>query len=714
MKLLDYQGLSHFWDNVDDIKQDKLTIDTELDATSHNPVENMAIKFEIDQLLKRIDDGDDENTFLYELYKGIIPYTGSGEYVNTYTSTCYCLVHGLVATIYFDIIGNYGAQQFAIDTKIPADYTPFKGLVHLVAQSQSEFNNISIGTDGQIIITSNNGNFDTHCAITYLIKPSSVDPDYPDPLPSEEAQYTTSARLVKIGNYFPTVSGNTIGGQTMRGVALMTDVSGSEFSGYEGGYTVYLTEGQNTTPGVEQFYWNKKYENDIVIDGNIEKGKLFSFTDCFEAANGVITENDLIEKGIDMVEALAESTETIQYFVTGFGKNAWVGGVNSAYNSQIKEKAYGGTSDAGNYDGRFYWQNAILAHVFRYVPASGEQYIVDKSHPVERDNVVIGYIDKIIPLKLIDTAYNWANFNVANGSTWRAPKLISTQETLATLHDTFEAQLVFEDWNNPSTTGNKFGNLSNYYQRIDAKLVETSTESGGGGDVHIPDWLSSLPAYESMMPSLVARNSVAPLADESQPVQNSLRTNEYIELAIKTIKNNYFIARLQPFNVVTDYYDENSNVRLVYFQDLESSGWNNTVSGSMDYFTVLDYVPYNLNISQIGSFPNHAVALIKYDNNNNSWVDQGELGIWDINLTKPNSEDYDDDTAEIYIIKVQGLDYDFKATADYNNIPIYPETGSGGGEIVTSIDQEYVQVRTGKNWAKTSNRLQTYTGSEFN
>jgi hypothetical protein len=48
MKLLDYQGLSHFWDNVDDIKQDKLTIDTELDATSHNPVENMAIKFEID------------------------------------------------------------------------------------------------------------------------------------------------------------------------------------------------------------------------------------------------------------------------------------------------------------------------------------------------------------------------------------------------------------------------------------------------------------------------------------------------------------------------------------------------------------------------------------------------------------------------------------------------------------------------------------------
>jgi hypothetical protein len=69
----------------------------------------MAIKFAIDQLAARIDDGDQDNTFFWELYKGVIPYTGSGQYINTYTSTCYCLAHGLVVTIYFDIIGNYGA-----------------------------------------------------------------------------------------------------------------------------------------------------------------------------------------------------------------------------------------------------------------------------------------------------------------------------------------------------------------------------------------------------------------------------------------------------------------------------------------------------------------------------------------------------------------------------------------------------------------------------
>ena len=472
MKLLDYQGLSHFWDNVDDIKQDKLTIDTELDATSHNPVENMAIKFEIDQLLKRIDDGDDENTFLYELYKGVIPYTGSGEYVNTYTSTCYCLVHGLVATIYFDIIGNYGAQQFTINTKIPTGCTPFKGLTHLVAQSQSEFNNISIGTDGQILITSNNGNFDTHCAITYLIKPAGLNPAYPDPTPEEEAKYTTSATLVKIGNYFPEVIGNTVSGQTMCGVALTTDVNGSQFSGYEGGYTIYLENGKNTRPSTEQFYWNKKYENSV---NGENKGYLYSFNECFEAASGPITEQDLIDKGLEVVEELSEDVEAIQYFVTSFGKQAWVGGVNSPYNSQIKEKAYGGTTGAGDYNGRFYWEQAILAHVFRYVPASANPE--DKSHPIEKEGAVVGYVDKIIPLKLIDTAYSWAGFVVANGSTWRAIKLISTQEELQSLQATFEAQLVFEDWNNSSTTGNKFGNISSYYQRIDTKLTEVQSEN---------------------------------------------------------------------------------------------------------------------------------------------------------------------------------------------------------------------------------------------
>lgn len=485
MKLLDYQGLSHFWENIDDIKQDKLTIDTELDATSHNPVENMAIKFEIDQLTARINDGDDVNTYLYELFKGLVPYgDGQGTNPNEYISTCYCLVHGLVATIYFDIIGNRGAQQFALTNKIPEGCTPFKGITYLVAQSQSEFNNISIGTDGQIIITSNNGNFDTHCAITYLIKPSIIDPDNPDPLPSEEAQYTTSARLIKIGSYFPTVSGNTIDGQTMRGAALMTDVNGEVWSGYEGNYTVYLANGYTTSPGgAESFYWNKKYTNTVVSELD-DRGYLYTFDECFEAASGTITETDLINKGIEVVEELAENEEVIQYFVTGFGKNSWIGGVNTPHNAQIKDKAYGGTSEAGDYNGRFYWTQNVLAHVFRFVPASAEQYVIDKSHPVERSGSVIGYIDKIIPLKLIDTAYSWAGFTISGGSTWRAPKLISTQESLATLRDTFEAQLVFEDWNNSNTTGNKFPSVgSHYYQRIDAKLVEKQANSGSGSSI---------------------------------------------------------------------------------------------------------------------------------------------------------------------------------------------------------------------------------------
>lgn len=473
-KLLDYNGLSYFWENVKaqiDAKVDK-PVDEELDATSHHPVENMAIKFAIDQLAARIDDGDQDNTFFWELYKGVIPYTGSGQYINTYTSTCYCLAHGLVVTIYFDIIGNYGAQQFAIGEKIPNGFTPFKGLTYLVAQSESGFNNISIGTDGQIIITSNNGNFDTHCAITYLAKPASIDPTHPDPTPEEEALYTTSATLVKIGNYFPTVSGNTIGGQTMRGVALITDVNGSQFSSYQGGYTVYLENGQGTTPGEESFYWSKKYENATNLE---DKGYLYSFDECFEAADSPIDEDDLIEKGLEVVGELAENVETIQYFVTSFGKNAWVGNINSTYRSQIKDKAYGGTSGAGDYNGRFYWDTAVLAHVFRYVPASADPD--DKTHPIEQGGNIIGYVDKIIPLKLIDTAYSWANFNTVNDSTWRAIKLISTQEELQSLNSTFKAQLVFEDWNNSSTTGNKFGNISNYYQRIDAKLTEVQNEN---------------------------------------------------------------------------------------------------------------------------------------------------------------------------------------------------------------------------------------------
>jgi hypothetical protein len=108
---------------------------------------------------------------------------------------------------------------------------------------------------------------------------------------------------------------------------------------------------------------------------------LYSFSECFEAASGPITEQDLIDKGLDVVGELAENVETIQYFVTSFGKEAWVGNINSTHNSEIKEKAYGGTSGAGDYNGRIYWEKAILAHVFRYVPASANPD--DKSHPIE-------------------------------------------------------------------------------------------------------------------------------------------------------------------------------------------------------------------------------------------------------------------------------------------------------------------------------------------
>jgi len=49
--------------------------------------------------------------------------------------------------------------------------------------------------------------------------------------------------------------------------------------------------------------------------------------------------------------------------------NPWIGGVNSEYNSEIADKAYGGTSTA-SYNGRFYWATTVLSHVFRFVPAS--------------------------------------------------------------------------------------------------------------------------------------------------------------------------------------------------------------------------------------------------------------------------------------------------------------------------------------------------------
>lgn len=483
-KFLDYYGLERFWGHIDNIKQDKLTIDKELDATSHNPVENMAIKIAIDSLQNDMGQG---NMFYYILLDQIIPHSSSSIIINTYQSSCHCLKYGPVVTIYFDIEMNYGNTSYCLIQKLPNDCRPFKKITKVITSDVDSFNNIYIDTDGQIILTSNNGIYNVHGEITYLVKPAGLQPDEPD----ASSIYNTSAKLIKIGNYFPTFEDNKIGGYTPLGAALMTDMVGTQFSGYENGYTIYIDASdapltpQYYTDDQTDFYWSKIFTRDLVNN----KGTLKTFDNCYEKQEGSITETDLINHGIAMVKDQLSDTTTIQYFVTGFGRSPWIGGLNSPYQSDIQDKAYGGTSGAGNYNGRFYWNLAVLAHLFRFVPISADP--VDKTNPVEIEGVIVGYIDKIIPLKFEDKAYSWANFSKdISDSTWRAIKIRGSNDT-STINDNFKCHLIFEDWINNNNTGNRYGGT--YREKIDVVLEENANNISQGSIYYRPysDWIKT-------------------------------------------------------------------------------------------------------------------------------------------------------------------------------------------------------------------------------
>lgn len=475
-KFLDYYGLSYFWNKIDNIKQDKLTIDTELDATSHNPVENMAIKLAIDKMLEDItNDISNPGAYRCILHSGIIHSDIIEQDTNTYNSSIVCFKRNDIITIYFDVETNYGKNELKISNYIPEKWRPYKLIQVLVPGDINIVNSIFINEDGQVTMTSVNGVYNIHTAVTYLLETESTSEDPitpPNPEEEEASKYSTTAKLVKIGNYLPTYDAaeNTVGGYKIIGAALTTDASGEMFSGYQGNYIPYVSTDAGLTSAVynlssDIFCWNNIHTNEV--DEN-EKGYLHNFEDCYDTQSSSVTEAALIEHGITIVRSLAEDNDEIQYFVTGFGMNPWIGGVNSEYNSEIADKAYGGTSTA-SYNGRFYWSTTVLSHVFRFVPASLQPVTTD--YPVEKNGEIIGYIDKIIPLQLIDTAYDFGGFTIKDGSTWRSPQLISTNKEDTSLDDAFEAHLVVEDWNEEATGGNRY-NVSNYYQRVDVLLVE--------------------------------------------------------------------------------------------------------------------------------------------------------------------------------------------------------------------------------------------------
>jgi hypothetical protein len=71
----------------------------------------MAIKLGIDALKRDMEDQtDSSNTFLYELYSGVLTYAGSGtDPENDYICKCYCVKNNATVTLYFNIEGTYGA-----------------------------------------------------------------------------------------------------------------------------------------------------------------------------------------------------------------------------------------------------------------------------------------------------------------------------------------------------------------------------------------------------------------------------------------------------------------------------------------------------------------------------------------------------------------------------------------------------------------------------
>ena len=706
MKLLDYQGLSHFWDNIDDIKQDKLTIDTELDATSHNPVENMAIKLGIDTLKRDMEDQtDSSNIFLYELYSGVLPYAGSGtDPENDYICKCYCVRNNATVTLYFNIEGTYGAQTLPITNLtnakvVPADCRPFVDITNLVAQSQSGFNNISVSkTDGQILITSNDGVFNTHCAITYLVLSAEM---VPDPSPAEEdLKYTVKARMIKIGEYFPTYNSaaNTISNYTLTGAALTTDATGTMFSGYEGNYTVYLQNASTTYAGSEQFYWSKKFGD--TIDSTTNKGSLFTFNQCFEAASNV-DEDALIAHGCQAIEELAETGNTIQYFVTSFGKNAWIGGVNSPYNAAIKSKAYGYNSDA-SYNGRFYWTDCILAHMLRFIPVSAEEYISDKTRPIERDGDIIGYVDKVVPLKLIEKAYSWGNFDVVNGTTWRCAKLFCEDiETPSNeiLSQKFSGHLVIEDWNKANTTGNRFGNLSSYYQRIDSKLNEEEHSSSGG----YPEWWTTemQNTYQAGMTSAIATR----ILDESYWDAES-NSGLYVDIVSLGANDEVFVTRFMRTKNVEDggygtWHTGDSTEVLsrptvdgypgdVYYNNHEDS-WNTTC-------TTIHYTNNQWVMTDV---------VYNGDTYYQSWATGGfQLGYIS------NYDIYDGQLLPAKEINGVNQQFIWYANVSYNTPDLMDVTIP---VVSISISQSPVNRRPSSSWEKTSYKLDTYnnSGHEF-
>ena len=471
-KFLDYYGLSYFWEQIDRIKQDKLTIDTELDATSHNPVENMAIKFAIDQLAKSIIEGNPEGTAMYPLLEKITTYGG-----NSYFSTAYCVRNGAVVTLYFDIELEDENNTYWIADLIPEGNRPFKQIQYIVPESSYNFNTIIVNEDGQIGITSINGKYSVHGAVTYVIVTDSTVP----PVDPDEAKYSVVAKMIKIGNYLPTYSSNKLDGiYPVLGGALTTDLQGEQFSGSQGNYVPYIDSSAGLSDAVRtfnsvKFYWNKINENQLNGSGN---GYLYSFDDCFEeyTDNETVTNEDLIQRGLSIISNLAVENNEIQYFVTNFGIEPWIGGVT--YNSKIANKAYGGTSDAGTYNGRIYWTRAVLAHLYRFIPQSVIESEgidisgVDESYIIRRNDEIIGYVDKVIKIGYEDKAYTWGNFSNIAGGTWRGIKLMSTSKTETTLSEPFSGRLFIEDWNEHMTSGNIRTYPTNYYQRILASIDE--------------------------------------------------------------------------------------------------------------------------------------------------------------------------------------------------------------------------------------------------
>ena len=183
-KLLDSNGLSHFWTRL---KESYWLGDTETFETLPQDLRvGTIVHITDDEEESGFDTGyivniaQENNGYLVTRSDGttlsISPMdvtdfnTLFSEQLNNsdYVSSIHYAVNNGTVTVYFDIETTSDSQILPITNKLPISYSPYSTVTQLVPSAEFNLQNISIENDGQISITSFNKEFNIHTAVTYV------------------------------------------------------------------------------------------------------------------------------------------------------------------------------------------------------------------------------------------------------------------------------------------------------------------------------------------------------------------------------------------------------------------------------------------------------------------------------------------------------------------------------------------------------------------